>query len=148
MTFIGAYLSVVRNPRCIRFKIASTRSGVRTHADICPLDLKSNALTTRPSWLAIRRQGSSSAIESELLRNSPANCLPFPSRLAIGSEILCALLVKPVYVAVMAEWLRRWTRNPMGYSRTGSNPVHSVSLIFFTFKKCLWLAMMSHENLS
>ena len=27
-----------------------TRSGVRTHADICPLDLKSNALTTRPSW--------------------------------------------------------------------------------------------------
>ena len=27
-----------------------TRSGVRTHADIRPLDLKSNALTTRPSW--------------------------------------------------------------------------------------------------
>ena len=27
--------------------------------------------------------------------------------------------------AVMAEWLRRWTRNPMGYSRAGSNPVHS-----------------------
>ena len=29
--------------------------------------------------------------------------------------------------AVMAEWLRRWTRNPMGYSRAGSNPAHSVS---------------------
>lgn len=27
-----------------------TRSGVRTHVDIHPLDLKSNALTTRPSW--------------------------------------------------------------------------------------------------
>ena len=27
--------------------------------------------------------------------------------------------------AVMAEWLRRWTRNPMGYSRAGSNPAHS-----------------------
>ena len=27
-----------------------TRSGVRTHADIRPLDLKSNALITRPSW--------------------------------------------------------------------------------------------------
>lgn len=27
-----------------------TRSGVRTHEDINPLDLKSNALTTRPSW--------------------------------------------------------------------------------------------------
>ena len=27
-----------------------TRSGVRTHAGIPPLELKSNALTTRPSW--------------------------------------------------------------------------------------------------
>ena len=27
--------------------------------------------------------------------------------------------------AVVAEWLRRWTRNPLGYSRTGSNPVGS-----------------------
>lgn len=27
-----------------------TGSGVRTHEGICPLDLKSNALTTRPSW--------------------------------------------------------------------------------------------------
>ena len=27
-----------------------TRCGVRTHADIRPLDLKSNALTTRPIW--------------------------------------------------------------------------------------------------
>ena len=26
----------------------------------------------------------------------------------------------------MAEWLRRWTRNPMGYPRAGSNPAHSV----------------------
>ena len=30
-----------------------TRSGVRTHAGIPPLELKSNALTTRPSWSAI-----------------------------------------------------------------------------------------------
>ena len=28
------------------------RSGVRTHADICPLDLKSNPLTTQPYRLA------------------------------------------------------------------------------------------------
>ena len=27
-----------------------TRSGVRTHEDLRPLELKSNALTTRPSW--------------------------------------------------------------------------------------------------
>ena len=30
--------------------VASTRSGVWTHEGFCPLDLKSNALTTRPSW--------------------------------------------------------------------------------------------------
>ena len=29
----------------------------------------------------------------------------------------------------MAEWLRRWTRNPMGSSRTGSNPVHSANFL-------------------
>ena len=27
-----------------------TTGGVRTHAEILPLDLKSNALTTRPPW--------------------------------------------------------------------------------------------------
>ena len=32
--------------------------------------------------------------------------------------------------ATMAEWLRRWTRNPMGYSRAGWNPVRSV-IVFF-----------------
>ena len=30
------------------------------------------------------------------------------------------------HVVVVAEWLRRLTRNQMGYSRTGSNPVHDV----------------------
>ena len=29
--------------------------------------------------------------------------------------------------AVMAEWLRRWTRNPMGSPRAGSNPAHSAT---------------------
>ena len=32
--------------------------------------------------------------------------------------------------AVVAEWLRRWTRNPLGSARTGSNPVGSE---YFTF---------------
>ena len=31
------------------------------------------------------------------------------------------------HAAVMAEWLRRWTRDPMGSPRAGSNPAHSVS---------------------
>ena len=33
-----------------------------------------------------------------------------------------------ITVAVMAEWLRRWTRNPMGSSRVGSNPTRSEIL--------------------
>ena len=36
------------------------------------------------------------------------------------------------HVAAMAEWLRRWTRNPMGSSRAGSNPARSG----FTFLLC------------
>ena len=27
-----------------------------------------------------------------------------------------------MYTVVVAEWLRRWTRNPLGSSRAGSNP--------------------------
>ena len=34
------------------------------------------------------------------------------------------------YQAVMAERLRRWTRNPMGSSRAGSNPARSGRLYF------------------
>ena len=30
-----------------------------------------------------------------------------------------------MWVAV-AEWLRRWTRNPMGFPRVGSNPARDV----------------------
>ena len=33
--------------------------------------------------------------------------------------------------AVMAEWLRRLTRNQMGSSRVGSNPTHSGSPVLF-----------------
>ena len=37
-------------------KTTFTRSGDRTHADIRPLELKSNALTTRPSWCVKRME--------------------------------------------------------------------------------------------
>ena len=33
--------------------------------------------------------------------------------------------------AVVAEWLRRWTWNPLGYARTGSNPVDSDMILTF-----------------
>ena len=39
-----------------RIKKKFTRSEVRTHAGIPPLELKSNALTTRPSWLAVKER--------------------------------------------------------------------------------------------
>ena len=32
--------------------------------------------------------------------------------------------------AVVSEWLRRWTRNPLGSARTGSNPVYSERFFF------------------
>ena len=32
---------------------------------------------------------------------------------------------------VVAEWLRRWTRNPLGSPRAGSNPADYVKLLFF-----------------
>ena len=35
--------------------------------------------------------------------------------------------------AAMAEWLRRWTWNPLGYARTGSNPVDSDFVLEFDF---------------
>ena len=43
-------------------------------------------------------------------------------------------MVSSMVGAVMAEWLRRWTRNPMGFSRAGSNPARS-DLFFKIFKK-------------
>ena len=38
----------------------------------------------------------------------------------------------PMYWAAVAEWFRRWIRNPMGYSRAGSNPACSVWPWIFT----------------
>lgn len=34
-----------------------------------------------------------------------------------------------VFEAVMAEWLRRLTRNQMGFPRAGSNPAHSEGVL-------------------
>ena len=36
---------------------------------------------------------------------------------------------KSISTAAMAEWLRRWTWNPMGYPRAGSNPARSVNIL-------------------
>ena len=37
-----------------------------------------------------------------------------------------SLLANREAAVMVAEWLRRWTRNPMGSPRTGSNPVYDA----------------------
>ena len=36
----------------------------------------------------------------------------------------------PLACVVVAEWLRRWTRNPLGSARAGSNPADYEVLLF------------------
>ena len=36
----------------------------------------------------------------------------------------------------MAEWLRRWTANPMGSARVGSNPILVENLLFEKTNHC------------
>ena len=52
-----------------------TRNGVRTHVCIRTLDLKSNALTTRPPWYiaeAVLNHGNCTDTGCELLRDAPS----------------------------------------------------------------------------
>ena len=47
-------------------------------------------------------------------------------------------------LAVVAEWLRRWTWNPMGSARVGSNPANCEKEIFlftFTGPQIKWLCV-------
>ena len=58
-----------------------------------------------------------------------------PSAAAMLTMVTAATIVRfsPVKTAdgtaVVAEWLRRWTRNPLGSARTGSNPVVCVKIL-------------------
>ena len=46
-------------------------------------------------------------------------------------------------VVVVAEWLRRWTRNPLGSPRAGSNPADYEGLLFLTSYRYYFLTMIS-----
>ena len=35
------------------------------------------------------------------------------------------------FIDKMAEWIRRWTVNPLGYTSVGSNPIFVVFFIWF-----------------
>ena len=49
----------------------------------------------------------------------------------------------------VAEWLRRWTANPMCSARMGSYPILVVAfffqfLLFITLRKCIFLRVTTH----
>ena len=57
------------------------------------------------------------------------NCLnSFVHTINLGFIIYTLMLIKQV---VVAEWLRRWTRNPLGSSRAGSNPADNGTYFFY-----------------
>jgi hypothetical protein len=39
------------------------------------------------------------------------------------------LFIQSGLQVTVAEWLRRWTRNPMGFPRVGSNPARDVTFL-------------------
>ena len=47
--------------------------------------------------------------------------------------LFCVLPGLCTIKVVVAEWLRRWTRNPLGSPRAGSNPADYVEGIIFIF---------------
>ena len=53
------------------------------------------------------------------------------------------LYTKALQAVVVAEWLRRWTRNPLGSSRAGSNPADNEYFISFLYN---YLLLSFHLN--
>ena len=53
--------------------------------------------------------------------------------MSISEFFLLIMLSALSVTAVMAEWLRRWTRNPMGNARAGSNPARSEKMQFVNY---------------
>ena len=53
----------------------------------------------------------------------------------VTADILSLLLIANSkeraqnFNVVVAEWLRRWTRNPLGSSRAGSNPADNANFL-------------------
>ena len=48
----------------------------------------------------------------------------------------------------MAEWLRRWTRNPLGFTRAGSNPADYVPFCFHSFLFYLYQEYQGFLNIT
>ena len=52
--------------------------------------------------------------------------------------LFCVLAGLHTTKVVVAEWLRRWTRNPLGFPRAVSNPADHVQDIIFIFLTYLY----------
>ena len=46
----------------------------------------------------------------------------------------------PMHGVMVAEWLRRWIRNPMGSPRVGSNPAYDAQIFTDFFMICFLLS--------
>ena len=49
--------------------------------------------------------------------------------------------------AVVTEWLRRWTWNPLRFPRAGSNPAGCETYIDFFMKKYLWSTLEQYYEM-
>ena len=58
---------------------------------------------------------------------------------------LICLFHPQINIDEVAEWLRRWTANPMGSARVGSNPILVVifKLCIFAFT-ALWICLSTN----
>ena len=48
---------------------------------------------------------------------------------------------------VVAEWLRRWTRNPLGSSRAGSNPADNEDFAVLPHRLVAELLLLLFDNI-
>ena len=80
-----------------------TRSGVRTHEGIHPLDLKSNALTIRPSWYTVLVFCPSMSEKQQSTVHSWRKTTIYYPPMEEDHSLLCTHGGKPVYCPPMEE---------------------------------------------
>ena len=90
--------------------ISITRSGVRTHADIRPLELKSNALTTRPSWWFYMK------IYSLWIQSCAFSCKPCTKNWRIYIEFSCIFQSRCSKTLKILNYDNAWKKNQFRFN--------------------------------
>ena len=70
--------------------------------------------------------------ERERREEERAILLIYPPCMSCSYQTACIYKQFSSVGVVMAEWLRRWTRNPLGSARAGSNPADYNHPFFFS----------------